>query len=230
MTTKIVATSDLHGTLEAWIPNGDILLIGGDICPAFNHTYDFQYSWIHKTFLPWCVAKIDQKQFGDIVFIAGNHDFFFEEIYLKSNENKFIKNLPAHVHYLRDSGTVINGITIHGTPWTPVFYDWAFMKPDADLSQYFDKIPDNVDFLITHGPPHGCNDCVGNRVDHLGSKSLKDAIMRKNVKYNVFGHIHTGDHEVYTFQNSLENDCNTVNVSLVDERYNVAFKPFSTVV
>ena len=42
---------------------------------------------------------------------------------------------------------------------TPEFCDWAFMKARGEpIQEIWNKIPDGIDILVTHGPPLGRND------------------------------------------------------------------------
>src|SRR5262249_28918150 len=81
------------------------------------------------------------------------------------------------------------GLKIYGSPWTPLFCDWAFMLPDADLASKWDKIPSGLDVLITHGPPFGILDWT-NRKEHAGSATLINRVHEVKPRLHVFGHIH----------------------------------------
>lgn len=49
---KIVATSDFHGVLPPVesIPECDVLVIAGDVCPLRDHGVEFQRSWLLTNF------------------------------------------------------------------------------------------------------------------------------------------------------------------------------------
>ena len=39
---------------------------------------------------------------------------------------------------------------------TPEFYNWAFMRTCGDhIQEMWNKIPEGIDILVTHGPPLG---------------------------------------------------------------------------
>ena len=42
---------------------------------------------------------------------------------------------------VRRSGCEIEGLKFYGSPWTPVFYDWAFMLPEVELAGKWAMIP-----------------------------------------------------------------------------------------
>ena len=65
--------------------------------------------------------------------------------------------------YLQDSGVEIEGFKLWGIPWTPKFYNWAFMKnKGGEIGVVVNKIPNDTDILITHGPPFGRLDFTKN--------------------------------------------------------------------
>lgn len=53
-----------------------------------------------------------------------------------------------------------------------------------------------------------------------GNPWLADEMLRKHPRYTFCGHIHSGEHELQTFD-----DMKMANVSLVDETYTETFKP-----
>src|SRR5687768_2713638 len=70
----VVAISDLHGNLPDNIPECDLLLVGGDICPYYDHSMMTQAVWLSRKFADW-VRRLPAKE---VVVIAGNHDLIFE--------------------------------------------------------------------------------------------------------------------------------------------------------
>jgi len=76
--------------------------------------------------------------------------------------------------------------------WPPRGRGGVFMAGGEDeLAERFASIPEGVDILITHTPPHGHGDltAVGDRV---GSAALLEAIERVQPALAGFGHIHEG--------------------------------------
>jgi Icc-related predicted phosphoesterase len=224
--TKIVAISDLHGQLPK-LPSCDILLIGGDVCPVWDHSLLFQELWLNGNFLPWlksCSAKYK-------VFVAGNHDFFFENYEAKpwsvfSNSYCRMKE-RSDIYYLQDNGVTLEGINLWGSPWQLPFFDWAFNLPDDKIKAYADRIPTDTDILILHSPPYGYGDKVFEddeeglpKVRHAGSHSYLYKIMEVQPKLVVFGHIHDGYGQYQVGKTTL------VNASYVDEHYRPINKPW----
>lgn len=201
---KVYAVSDLHGTLPE-IPECDLLILGGDYNPYNRLTH--QAAYMNDVFRPW----LDQVPAKEIVAIAGNHDFIFQQ-----NRPDLLPELRWH--YLQDSGIELLGLKIWGTPWTPTFYKWAFMKDDQDLVECFAYMPQDLDILISHGPPRGILD--KNRGGYsCGSQSLLNAILDNRPKHTVFGHIH----EAYGHFN-LDGQ-KFYNVSQLDDTYRLRRGP-----
>lgn len=100
---QIVAISDTHGKhldLQP-LPEGDVLIHAGDITRSGTKEQVVD-------FLQWFA---EQKHIHKI-FIAGNHDFFFEQA--DSDEISCI--IPEGIIYLNDSSVEINGIKFWGSP------------------------------------------------------------------------------------------------------------------
>jgi Icc-related predicted phosphoesterase len=210
MPHTIVAISDQHGVLPE-VPPCDLLLIAGDICPVTNHGLDFQERWVRFDFRDW-LRRVPARK---IVFIAGNHDFVFEQ------RPAFLPaDFPAT--YLRDSGIEWEGLHIWGTPWQPWFYDWAFNLYEPELARKWDLIPANTDILLVHGPPQDHGDGVPDRdgVRHTGSPSLLSRIRQIQPKLVAFGHIHEGRGHWRI------GDAVLANVTIQNERYQNVYEPW----
>jgi len=149
------------------------------------------------------------------IFIAGNHDFFFE----KANAEMLIKKIPKNIIYLNDSGVKINDINTWGFPVQPEFYNWAFnRKRGNEIKKHWDLIPIDTDILITHGPPiHILDETITGRI--VGCKDLKNRIKLIKPKIHVFGHIHEG------YGVLKKDDITFVNASILNERYRNTNKP-----
>lgn len=180
--TKIVALSDQHMNFFD-VPEGDILIVAGDM------TYRGQPSEV-KAFSIWLESQ--KSKFKHRIFIAGNHDFGFQD-----NKDEMISYFDEDVIYLEHEACEVEGIKIFGSPYTPPFYNWAFMRNEYILERLYGVIPDDTELLITHGPPHRILDQVPSG-EQAGSYALYDRIKSlKKLKHHIFGHIHTqgGKHE-----------------------------------
>src|SRR5215813_4480384 len=143
---RLVVTSDCHGKLyQATIPEGDMLILGGDILA--NHSGDANSdAAIQLNELREVDAYCGNLGFKHVIMIAGNHDWLFER-------NKGAHHVLKNIVYLEDSGIEIGGVKFWGSPHQPWFYDWAFNHPrnGRALAHYWSLIPRDTDVLITHG-------------------------------------------------------------------------------
>jgi Icc-related predicted phosphoesterase len=201
---KVAAIADLHGFLPE-VPACDVLLIAGDVCPVEDHALDFQRRWLEGRFSDW-LRRLDAAA---IVGIAGNHDFAAQA------DAELMRGLPWT--YLVDETVRVDGLRIHGSPWTPTFMEWAFMMDEEDLPDVWALVPGDVDVLVTHGPPRGYGDlAVHGR--HVGSETLLVRLGElENLRLHVFGHIH----EAYGSRHTLGGAA-LANVSYVDFDYRPA--------
>ncbi len=153
-----------------------------------------------------------------IILCPGNHDLCYEEDLPTMKHD--LKQIDERIEVLVNEEIVIDGIRFYCSPFTPIFFDWAFMQDEAALEKTFSKIPQDVDVLITHGPPHGILD-PGHRQDHAGSTALLHAVTSRNIKHHFFGHLHgSGGHKNHM------GDTTFYNVAMVDDRYKVKRGPF----
>ncbi len=214
---RIVAISDTHGKhRDVSLPAGDVLVHTGDL------TVDGS-EFVIEDFVRW----IATQPFTHKIFIAGNHDFWAEQ------EPRKVQALAhtAGVHYLCDTGVVLDGLHFWGSPYTPKFMDWAFMKSAGSMRKHWQQIPVKTDVLLTHGPPFGVLDEVMIQVEtqrlsmpggmdrHVGCPGLLQRIDQIAVPVHIFGHIHEGYGRHYT------DFTRHFNVSQLDNRYRLVNQP-----
>ena len=196
---KIACVSDIHGMWrQIKYPEADTLVFAGDILgnrssiPEMDSKLQFQELLEFDKF-------IGQLSYKNIVFVAGNHDWVFQ-----LNENA--KHALTNAHYLQDDGVTIDDIKFYGSPWQPWFYDWAFNFPNhhenfyrsrAHARRIWKQIHDDVDVLVTHGPPLNVLDnTVGG--ERAGCQYLSERIDKLlNLRAHIFGHIHNGAGQSY---------------------------------
>jgi Icc-related predicted phosphoesterase len=216
MKYKITVVSDTHTKhkeITNDLPGGDILLHSGDISSR-------GYLAEIKDFFEWFESL---KNYEHKIFIAGNHDWGFVD---SAEHIKELQEMYPGVTYLQDDFVYIVGddyktpLKIYGSPWQPRFYDWAFNADRGeDIKQHWDKIPDDTDILLTHGPAHGFLDKVHGRGPNLGCEELAKAIGRVNPKIHLCGHIHSANG--YT----KYNDIHFFNASVLNESYLYTYTP-----
>ena len=227
---KLLITSDMHGMLDNLDFTGiDLVLFAGDIAKLNGrgpwHIYE-QVKWMNRQFANMCRAW-PKTQF---IFVPGNHDFFpiaKERFGHELKGHDLSIKLPENCTMLIDQETNMGGLKIYGTPWVPIIsHSWAFEAEHDELKEKFSKIPENLDILITHSPPHLENNHMIDRSlqwgmsKPFGSVELAEAIFEKKPKYVFCGHIHSGDHEKTVFNESI-----IYNVARVDERYEISYEP-----
>lgn len=215
--TVISDTHNKHKQITQDLPGGDILIHAGDISSmGYEHEIREFCKWYNSI-----------KNYTHKIFIAGNHDWGFQNDPTKIKE---ILELYPSIKYLQDDFTVIgedteSTIKIYGSPWQPRFHNWAFNADRGeDIKQHWDKIHTDIDILITHGPAFGYLDTVIDRGhDNLGCKDLANKIAKIKPKIFVSGHIHSG----YGYRVSLDSTTHFFNAAVLNEQYIYTQKPIT---
>lgn len=200
--------ADLHGfypTLEG----GDLLIVAGDLTAHDTlQEHSDVLNWIHK------------QHYRKKVVVAGNHDNF-----LQKHPNFYSRTT---INYLCDSGTEFEGSKIWGSPWTKQFLGinpkcCAFTEEvEYWMEQHWEKIPEDIDILVTHSPPYGIRDETRNG-ELTGSGFLLLKVAEIKPLIHCFGHIHeNGGKETLI---SWENGTRFINCSYVNEKYEPVNKP-----
>lgn len=204
---KFVIISDTHGQHKnLTLPKGDVIIHAGDISQRGKESEILD-------FLNW----FKDLDFKYKIFIAGNHDFFFEE----TSEKDIQKIIPENIIYLCDSGVEVENIKIWGSPITPWFYDWAFNRlRGAQIALHWQLIPHDTDILITHGPVFGQLDKT-TRGENVGCEDLLYSIDKIKPKIHICGHIHEG------YGQTTSSKTKFINASVLDEKYALVNPPIT---
>ena len=175
-------THDHHDLLE--LPsNIDLVIHSGD---STNYFDLFKNQLEFEKFILW----FSQLPIKYKVLIPGNHDAWAMKKY---NKDK-VKSLG--IIYLEHEFELIENKLIFGSPYTPTFGNWYFMKDRAKLHQYWEELCENIDILITHGPPKFILDLSHNKnheLEYCGDGALFKKVLEVKPKYHLFGHIHNSD-------------------------------------
>lgn len=207
---RVCHISDTHG--PKWhtrleIPECDVLIHSGDI--------GGRTTLLELTeFLIWFEKQPAKKK----IWVAGNHDLVLDKKWASNIEKtngtvmgmlakqyhedavNLIKNYD--VIYLNAKDYVYEGVKFWGSPVSPSFHreHWVFnMDRGAEIKKEWSKIPNDVNVLITHTPPHGILDKIQEKykqtVDediHRGCEDLMGVIKKRlhALKLHCFGHIH----------------------------------------
>lgn len=208
----------LHGNYPE-LEGGDLLIVTGDLTARHTPLETVE-------FLLW----VSEQKYRKVIWISGNHDTQLVETddYKVFFDNKiFDLSWKSHIEYLSDSGTEFEGLKIWGSPWTKTFPGInpkckAFtVDTEEELAEKWKLIPDDIDILITHGPPYGVLDKT-DRGKHVGSKTLFQD-WDGGLKLHVFSHIHEaygedkGNTSIFSYH--------YINCSHVNERYQPVNKP-----
>lgn len=187
---RVVAISDTHGLhRQITVPDADVLIHAGDFCrigkvPEVKDFADWLGSLPHRFKL----------------VTAGNHDKPIEKNSVRAREIF----AEAGATLLLNDEIVIDGVKFWGSPITPTFFEWSFMKDrGSEIAAVWAQIPDDVDVLITHGPPYGQGDLAPPyRTAHPKVAGCLDLINRVreihrsshgyHPRVHVYGHIHSG--------------------------------------
>ncbi len=209
--------SDLHGARPE-LEGGDLLIVAGDLTARDEPEQHFRFE-------EW----LEEQDYIKKIVIAGNHDGFL----VNRGPHMF-----AGAEYLLDSGLSWWGLKIWGSPWTPTFCNWHFMKDRGkEIRKMWDLIPKDTEILITHGPAYGLLDTVDISSKavygrHAGCEELRKVVERlPKLKLHVFGHIHEGYGQVMLKRPGYgdENNVLCVNASIMDGHYNPVNKPIRVI-
>lgn len=219
---RLVFISDTHlidavRNTPLVVPEGDVLIHCGDA--TMRGTRD--------------EMNLFAERFSDYphknkIFVPGNHDWDCQHVY-EETPQAFLRLEWAHV--LVDREVIIDGVKFYGSPWQPVFFNWAFNLPRGPaLAEKWAKIPADTDVLVTHTPPIGVLDGVW-RVqykgagktrryrEHVGCADLMERVKQVKPKIHAFGHIHCD------YGTKTVGETQFVNCALADEGYHLSHDP-----
>ncbi|KAL3420140.1 rhamnogalacturonate lyase C 5 [Phlyctema vagabunda] len=178
---RVVCISDTH-TNTTSVPHGDLLIHAGDLTNAGTLAeIQAQIDWL------------DTMPHHHKVFIAGNHDSYFDAKSRKAEDKGSGKRLNFRsLHYLEKKAVTLKfkggrKLNLYGAADIPECggSDNAFQYARG-LDPWKNRIPKETDVLITHTPPQYHLDLS------LGCASLLEEIWRVRPRLHVFGHVHSG--------------------------------------
>lgn len=225
---KLVLISDTHCEHEKLIvPYGDIVIHAGDFTST-GHPQEME------SFFKW-FSKLPHRH---KIVVPGNHEMTlcekleknlvlaknarYGDSVLKTKVTKILNKIKMardiledyndRIHFLIDRSVTIEGIKFYGSPRCVGDYEvmgsWGFYTDEP--KKYWDRIPPNVDILITHSPPYGILDAG------LGCKELLKRVNKVNPYLHVFGHIHSmGGRQTFTEKTIF------VNAAVMDDNHYV---------
>src|SRR6187431_78878 len=147
---KLVCISDIHGDIvqDKDLPDGDVLIMAGDLLPDGYRPVNREIAgstriiqqgwWYDDVFLPWLSHL--SRRYKDIIFIGGNHDFFFQAAMISGIN----KHLPERVHYLNETSIELEGVKFFGAPWNGTRM-WAFCLDEEGYWDKLSQVPTGID-------------------------------------------------------------------------------------
>jgi predicted phosphodiesterase len=185
---RILHISDTHGFhnefSENKFENVDMIIHSGD---CSNYRSPIMNSDEVRSFLDWfCKIPIKHK-----IYVAGNHDSSIENGLITPSDFA-----SCGITYLENQSVIIENTKFYGSPYTPSFGNWSFMKARHKIGEIWKQIPEDTDVLITHGPPKGVRDLTYKREDNQLEMCGDGALLKRiyydlpNLKAVLFGHIH----------------------------------------
>jgi Icc-related predicted phosphoesterase len=225
---KFCAISDMHGQLDFVIDKCEVLLICGDIVPLHTQrNIDVSFDWLKTIFVPWC----EEQPCDKVIIVGGNHDFALE-----AHEESFVEFLKDHpkIIYLDNNDYTYKGFVIYGTPYCHPFGPWAFMNDMEEQKALYDcymekvKGKKKIDIIMAHDSTYGTSDILLQKDtwrkytrEHIGNKELRNLVLNMQPSIFLHGHLHSTNHKM---EKLGETKCYCV--SLLDEEYYMAYKPF----
>ena len=179
---KIWFISDTHTRhQQLQIPSVDVVIHAGDEAKEHDPALNAAEA---RAFFDWYQGlPIPHK-----LFVPGNHSVALERGLIKPAD------YPG-ICFLIHEATKIEGWKVFGSPYTPRFFDWAYMKARQKLEPVWASVPEDVDILVTHGPPKGVLDLTIDR-DSKGLVQVGCNALRRHVdqrirpRIHAFGHLH----------------------------------------
>jgi len=182
-TVRCVCISDTHTHhWELDVPRGDVLLHAGDVllesrgadAASLEQLDDFD-KWLSTQPHPFKVL------------IAGNHDGAMAAL----GPEGVHKRITSAI-YLEDTTIECANLRIHGSPLSFGHSDNSAFQPRPDCnggyneSLALERIPNDLDILITHGPGGS-----GPMTFGRGSAALAERVVAVRPRFCVCGHLHT---------------------------------------
>jgi len=188
-TVRLALLSDTHELhREVDVPDADILIHCGDFTMfsrSIGAVADFN-QWLGELPHPHKIV------------VPGNHELFLEA-------DPKQRSLLTNAIVLINEVTEVEGLRIMGSPVTPLYGGAFGMSSALDRRRLYAGIREDVDILVTHGPPYGILDRAPDVNVHSGCHELHQAVCRIRPKLHVFGHVHGTPGIVRTYSTTFAN-------------------------
>lgn len=160
---RLVIVSDTHRSYRRPIPPGDVFIHAGD-------------SELSAGEMDTWLARLPHRH---KIVVGGNMDYRLREG----------AGDLQQASYLQDGAITVDGVKIYGSPWTPKFVGVFQLDDAAAAGDVWACVPDDVDVLVTHGPPKGVLDRTS-RGRGVGDGTLMCRVDELRPRVHCFGHVH----------------------------------------
>ncbi|KAL7266084.1 hypothetical protein RUND412_011384 [Rhizina undulata] len=217
--TRLLLVSDTHNNVPTPkskspfrkpLPKCDVLIHAGDMTNLGRlGDYEKVLSWIKEVDAELKLVIAGNHDLTlDQSFYAENWDRFHGQPEDAAKCLSLFTDAKEYgVHYLPEGSyefVLSNGakFKIHASPYQPEYGRWGF-NYDHDLDRWnplkdsptvtaagIPPVPEDIDILVTHGPPQTHHDTVVRAGGSVGCPHLRKAVWRTRPRLHVFGHIH----------------------------------------
>jgi len=144
---------------------------------------------------------------------CGKHDHLFEQ-----EPGVARRLIPSNVNYLEESGIEIGSLKIWGSPFNPYNHGSAFGRTEKEISDHWDRIPEDSNIVVVHTPAYGVLDQNASG-EHEGSKELLRKLVKVEPNYFVCGHAHRSHGHQY------HEGIHFINAALSNDEFKIIHKP-----
>lgn len=224
----IAGMSDLHGDLTHHFPECDVAAYVGDFPPLWSTAENWksrqELDWLKQKGRRWLESNREKAELAAII-VGGNHDLFLADQETREEAIDIFERAGWIVLGYDNPTVTIDGVKFCGYEWTPSIQgrNWAFSidrgRPEVDESLKA-QIHDDVDVVLSHGPPHGLLDGLDTSDRwHVGCAGLSSRLYLTNPSLVMCGHVHEArsmQQEMFTENGGV---CRLVNVSMCNRHY-----------
>lgn len=186
---RIVHFSDWHGHWEM-LPKADLYICTGDM--AHNHHAAF----IRGRMMPDLEEALQDEDFhklgslrkflgspdAPVVVVRGNHDYVDFGPKFGGECFEITDDPNRTVEYC--------GFKIGGFRGVPPVGDWNDLLTPHQFQQRLNGLPEDLDILVTHGPPKHILSCIWGSIEYTGYFHDRYIDKKQLPKLCCFGHIH----------------------------------------
>lgn len=125
-------------------------------------------------------------------FTPGNHDKIFESSQAEDAIKVFRDaGIIVHIDERVQLQTSMGLVSFYFFPWVPeITPSHSFNLDDDTRKLYIDRIPNDVEVLVTHGPAKGCLDGIEGKTS-FGDELLRAKLaVSERLLIHCFGHVH----------------------------------------